>query len=175
MQLVVQGDGVPATAVEHHGLAHHSRWPSPGMVLPVTVDRSDPSRLKIEWDEMEASSDRSRRTAEGMAAAMRGEGAPGGAMPGGLGGAQVINLSGRDLSQLSEDQKAKLRMLGIDPSALAAAQGAQPAASPPPEPAAAGGDMDDRLDQLERLARLREQGLLTEDEFMQQKRLILEG
>jgi hypothetical protein len=86
----------------------------------------------------------------------------------------VINLSGRDLSQLSEDQKAKLRMLGIDPDALAAAQGAQPAGSPSPEPPATAG-MDDRLDQLERLARLREQGLLTEDEFAQQKRRILEG
>jgi Short C-terminal domain len=168
MQLVITAEGVPATAVEHQGLVHNSRWPAPGMSLPVTVDRADPRRYKIEWDEVADSRDRSRQTAEGLAAAMRGEGgAPGGLA--GLGGAggMVVNLSGRDVSQLSDEQKAKLRMLGIDPEQLAAQQGA----ASPPQPDAG----DDRIEALERLARLHEQGALTDEEFAAEKRRVLGG
>jgi hypothetical protein len=127
-----------------------------------------------------------------------GAGAPGGTpagLSGMLGGAQVMNLSGQDLADLPEEKKQKLRMLGIDPDRLAAQQGgapagapAPPAAEPPPGAAAApgaappdaaapaqGDDMDDRLEQLERLARLRDQGVLTQAEFEAQKQQILEG
>jgi hypothetical protein len=155
MQLVVSADGVPPTAVQHNELVNRNRWPTPGMPLPVTVDRSNPQKLKIEWDEVESSRDRGARNAEAMAAAMRGEG---GAPLGALGAANVnvVNLGGRDLSQLSEEQKAKLRMLGIDPP-----------------PAAAADEVDERLARLEKLGRLKQQGLLTEAEFEEQKRRIL--
>jgi len=158
MQLVVQADGVPATPVELHQLVHNKRWPQPGMTLPVTVDRADPQKVKIEWDEVETSRDRSRQTAEDMAAAMRGEG--GGPA---MGGAQVINLGGQSLDDLPEEKKQKLRMLGLLPS--------EPAA----EPAGEEDEMDDRLAQLERLAKLHDQGVLTDEEFAEQKRQILEG
>jgi hypothetical protein len=144
MQLVISGDGVPATAVEFQGLVHNSRWPSPGMVLPATVDRADPRRYRIEWDEVQSSRDRSRQSAEGMAAAMRGDGAP-----------------PSDLAALSEDQKAKLRMLGLDPDAVEVRQAA---------PAA-----DDRLGKLERLAKLHEQGILSDEELAAEKKRILES
>jgi hypothetical protein len=52
MQLVVQAEGVPAKAVEHSGPVHYKRWPSPGVTLPVTVDRANPERLKVEWEEV---------------------------------------------------------------------------------------------------------------------------
>jgi Short C-terminal domain len=80
----------------------------------------------------------------------------------------VINLSGGDLSQLSEEQRAKLRMLGIDPMALAAQQGAAPAAPPPASD-------DDQLARLERLVALHEKGALTDQEFAEQKRRILDA
>lgn len=178
MNLVVQGEGVEATAVEHSELVRASRWPAPGMVLPVTVDRKDPHRLKVEWDEVGSSRDRSRDTAEGMAAAMRGEpgGAGGGPSAAGgaaIGGAQVVNLSGRDLSKLTEEQKAKLRMLGVDPDALAAQQAAgSPGGAPAP---ASDNPVDERLARLEKLGQLRDQGLLTDVELEQQKRQILES
>jgi Short C-terminal domain len=148
MQLIVQAEGVAPTAVEFEGLVHRNRWPQPGMTLPVSLDPADPHSAKIEWDEVPDARDRSRANAEAMAAAMRGEGG------GGLGGAQVINLSG---GQLSEEQRAKLRMLGIDP-------GGAPAAAPEP---------DDQLAKLERLGALRAQGVLTEEEFQEQKRRLL--
>jgi hypothetical protein len=94
-----------------------------------------------------------------MAAMMRGEGAG----AGGFGGAQVINLSG---GQLTEEQLAKLRMLGIDPGAV------QGAAAPGPEPAP---EPDDQLTKLERLGALRASGVLTEAEFEEQKRRLLGG
>jgi hypothetical protein len=161
MQLVVQADGVPATAVEHRELVHRNRWPMPGMTLPATVDRANPQTVKIEWDEVVSSQDRSRQTAEGLAAAMRGEGGVG-ATPGGVGGGfNVVNVSGGDLSQLSESQKAKLRMLGVDLEGLA-----------PEDP---GEEADERLARLERLGKLHEQGVLTDAEFEDQKRKILGG
>lgn len=157
MQLIVQGEGVAPTAVEFEGLVHRKRWPQPGMTLPVTVDAANPQNVSIEWDEVPDSRDRSRANAEAMAAMMRGEGAA----VGGLGGAQVINLSG---GQLTEEQAAKLRMLGIDPGAV------QGAAAPAPKP-----EPDDQLAKLERLGALRASGVLTEDEFQQQKRRLLGG
>jgi hypothetical protein len=81
-----------------------------------------------------------------------------------------VNLSGRDLSQLSEEQRAKLRMLGIDPDALAPGQ---PGSVPPPPPDE-GAQADERLERLERLAKLKDQGVLTDEEFADQKRRILE-
>lgn len=42
-----------------------------------------------------------------------------------------------------------------------------------PPPTAAGGDMDDKLAQLERLSQLKAQGILTDQEFAQQKASIL--
>ena len=157
MQLIVQAEGVAPTAVEFEGLVHRKRWPQPGMTLPVTVDPANPQNVSIEWDEVPDSRDRSRANAEAMAAMMRGEGAA----AGGFGGAQVINLSG---GQLTEEQAAKLRMLGIDPGAV------QGAAAPAPEP-----EPDDQLAKLERLGALRASGVLTEDEFQEQKRRLLGG
>src|SRR3712207_6731132 len=100
MQLVVRAPGVAPTSVEHRAIVRADRWPVPGMALPATVDRSDPTRMKIEWDEVESSRDRSRRTAEDLAAAMRGDPGAGGAAADA--NVQVINLSGDDLAGLSE-------------------------------------------------------------------------
>ena len=184
INLVVQAEGIPATATQFQGLVHRNRWPFPGKVLPVNLERTDPTRFEIVWDEVPSSADRSQQAAEGIAAAMRGEAPAGGPPAGGaLGGAtpMVVNVSGRDLSQLTDEQKAKLAMLGIDVAALAAAQGT--AAPQPPAPAQPtapeGGEegeaMDERLEQLERLAKLRDQGILSDAEFETQKQQILGG
>ncbi|MGW5429773.1 SHOCT domain-containing protein [Streptomyces sp. NPDC004059] len=56
-------------------------------------------------------------------------------------------------------------------------QYAQPQQAAPPapaaQPAAAADDMTARIDQLKQLAELKAQGVLTEEEFESQKRLIL--
>ena len=76
MQLVVQAEGVAATAHEHHALAHRYKWPAPGMTLPITVDRADPAKFYIEWDEVPDSRERDAQAAEALAAKMRAEGGP---------------------------------------------------------------------------------------------------
>lgn len=174
MQLVVQAEGVPATSTSKSDMVRADRWPTPGMTLPVTVDRAKPERVKIEWGEIESSRDRGEQTADAMAAMMRGE-----APAGGLGGAnaQVINASGTDPRLLPEEKKAKLRMLGIDPDQLAQQQGFGLAPAAPSQAAAAGSDdeVDEQLARLAKLGQLRDAGVLTPAEFEQQKRRILEG
>ncbi len=54
---------------------------------------------------------------------------------------------------------------------IADAQGAPP--PPPPPPAPSGGVGDDMVEQLERLAKLKQDGILTDDEFAAQKAKIL--
>ena len=130
LQLVVQAEGVPPTSMRKTDMVRADRWPMPGMTLPVTVDRAKPERVKIEWDDVESSRDRSERNAEALAATMRGE-----APTGGFGGAnvQVIDVSGR------------------------------------------ADDVDEQLARLAKLGQLRDAGVLTPEEFEQQKRRILEG
>ena len=99
---------------------------------------------------------------------------------GGAGGAsfsaQNVPIVG-DVSALSDEQRAKLRMLGIDVDAPAGAAGAGGGAAPGSATAGRapddGADDDARLARLERLAALRAQGMLTDEEFEEQKRRIL--
>jgi Short C-terminal domain len=71
LTLVVQADGVAPVSVRHTCIAPAKKWPFPGSVLPVTVDRANPQQLKVEWDRVEKSGDRAARTAEAIAAQMR--------------------------------------------------------------------------------------------------------
>jgi hypothetical protein len=80
MNLVVSADGLPATPVEHEAIVRQDRWPHGGQVLPVTVDRADPSRLKIEWDEVATHDDRIAEQAEALATRMNGGGSSGNAL-----------------------------------------------------------------------------------------------
>jgi hypothetical protein len=169
LQLVVQGEGVPATSAEHNELIHRNKWPSPGMALPITIDRANPQKFKIEWGEVQDSRQRAAANADALAAMMRGQ-APQGGFPGA--NVQVINASGTDPRLLPEEKKAKLRMLGVDPDQLAIQQGFGPA--PPQEAAADSNDeVDDQLARLAKLGQLRDSGVLTPEEFEQQKRRIL--
>ncbi len=52
-------------------------------------------------------------------------------------------------------------------------QAAVPEAPPPPPPAAAAPDSGDMISQLKELAALKDQGILTEDEFAAQKAKLL--
>jgi hypothetical protein len=73
MQLVVEAEGVPATAREVHLLVHRDKWPEPGMTLPLTVDRADPAKFYVEWDEVSEPREGERQAAEALAAKMRRE------------------------------------------------------------------------------------------------------
>ena len=68
---VVSGEGFEPTAVQFGGLIKTSLWPSPGKQLPVTVDRADPTKFTILWDQVATSADGALGQAEALAAAMR--------------------------------------------------------------------------------------------------------
>ena len=71
MNLVVSAEGVPGIAIEHECLCRHDRWPWAGQTLPVIVDRAEPARLRVQWDEVPAHHDTARREADALAAALR--------------------------------------------------------------------------------------------------------
>src|SRR5262245_59765913 len=74
MSLVVSATGIPAPPVEHDCMCRQDRWPRGGQVLPVTVDRADPTRLRIEWDEVRTHEDMIAEQAEALAARMNSGG-----------------------------------------------------------------------------------------------------
>jgi hypothetical protein len=69
---VVSGPDVPPTPVVHHGMASVRKWPSPGQVLPVTVDRAKPERLVINWDKVTTGQAAAQSAAAQLAEQMRG-------------------------------------------------------------------------------------------------------
>ena len=50
--------GLGAFAAEFHGKVPHAKQPVVGQVLPVIIDRTDPSQFRIEWDQVPTASQR---------------------------------------------------------------------------------------------------------------------
>lgn len=152
LNLVVQAEGVSATSIEHSCMAPTKKWPYPGATLPVTFDRADPDRLKIRWDEIPEAGAMAKQQADALAAQLNQGG--GGQVVGGPGGADVSGI----VEALQEAM----------PGAQINVQG-----QPQDDSAAGAGGADDHVAQLERLARLRDSGALTEQEFEREKARIL--
>jgi len=70
---VVQAEGVPAFSATHSGFISTSKWPYGGQVLPVTIDRANPSKWVINWDQVQTGAQAAREQADALAARMRGE------------------------------------------------------------------------------------------------------
>lgn len=78
---IVSATGIAPTAIEHQGMAKTRKWPHAGQTLPVTVDRADPTRIRIEWDEVPDSWSTARTNAEQLAESMRQSPAGSGPVP----------------------------------------------------------------------------------------------
>jgi Short C-terminal domain len=176
MTCVLQADGVPAQSVHFAGDAPTLRWPWPGTVLPITVDRANLTDWVIHWDEVPTSGESNQADADALAASMRGEGGgdPAAAITGLLGGLGSISdatvIDTRNDPAMREQILGMLSAQGVDVQALraqaaASAQGLESAA---PEPTA-----PDPLDRLEKLGQLHSSGVLTDAEFAAQKAKIL--
>jgi hypothetical protein len=71
MDGVVSGPGFDPVPVHHTSMVTPTaKWPYPGVVLPVTVDREHPERLKINWDAVPSSRDVARALAAQQAQQM---------------------------------------------------------------------------------------------------------
>jgi Short C-terminal domain len=172
-QVVVEGEGVPATAVESYIGVPNSQLPlDPGTTWNVVFERSNPKHFKaVEPDKATQQADHAaaQQQAEALAAQMRAGNAPG--FGAGAGGPQVIDLSGgaADPERVAAAMAQVQQMFGVDMSGAAAAQ----AAYAPPAAAAPAASADDRLAQLERLAELHKSGTLNDAEFEAEKQKIL--
>jgi hypothetical protein len=150
LTLVVQAEGVPATSVELSCMAPAKKWPFPGQTLPVTVDRADPTRIKIRWDDLPEAADVSKQQADALAAQMN---QGGGVAPG-------ITGAGGDVNQIVQALQQQM------PGAQINVEGAGSAGVSQDEG-------EDRVAQIERLARLKESGALSDQEFEREKARIL--
>jgi hypothetical protein len=121
MDGVVTAAGIAPVAVEHYCTAPTSKWPYPGQELPVLIDRADPQRLRIIWDEVltgrEMGRQQARAEAERIAASGSGTagftttrtvvtGAPGRPVPGMAGGGTTPEQAAAALAQPSGMQRA---------------------------------------------------------------------
>ena len=159
MSLVVQAEGIPAYSVDHKQNCPSNKWPVPGADLPVLVSRSDPQRLRIDFDQIPDHRDVARARAEQQAAMLRGEG---GATPPDLSSVQFVGGTADDLTPEQRDKVERLLGIDIDGDGVVAGAG----------PGSAGAD---RIGQLERLARLRDTGAITDEEYAAEKRRLLGG
>ncbi len=76
LTLIVQADGVEPFRADWDGLVRSSRWPFPGMSLPVDVDRANPGRYEILWKEVDSHRDSAEQKADAIVASLRGRAAP---------------------------------------------------------------------------------------------------
>jgi Short C-terminal domain len=159
MNLVVQPPGMEAQSIECTSVpAPVAKWPTPGQTLPVTVDRADPSRCKVRWDDVPEWDDMAKQQAAQLAARMN---------QGGAGGDHVVMGGNADVNDVVAALQQAMPGAEINVQGMEM-QGLDATAGPPGSP----GD-DQRVAQLERLARLRESGALTEQEFEREKARIL--
>ena len=194
MSLVIEAEGIPAYPLRHHHLlTPTAKWPWPGTVLPVLVDRGDHDRIRILWDEMPTHEESGMATAEALARRRRGE-APASPAAGDVPpqAADIVGqlqqmFPGATVQVSSSSGAAPADIVGPLEQAMgrdldgdgrigvagAPAPGAGTPPATPPPPAAATPDVEDRLARLERLAALRASGALSEDEFQAEKRRVL--
>jgi len=156
LQLRVLPESEPPFAVTVHALLPQLNQPRPGTRMAVLYDPKEHGRVEV--DQQPAS------TAETAIDAITN------ARPD-LAGAQVMGMPMTDMiHQAIADPngfRAQMMQRGaeIQQQAIAAMQAAQAQTTPPPS--------NDPVDRLERLAALKDRGLITDDEFEQQKRRIL--
>jgi hypothetical protein len=68
LDVVVTAPGLEPAARRVETLLPLSRWPSPGDTVPVTVDRSNPEHVSIDWAAVPSVVETARRTSAAQAA-----------------------------------------------------------------------------------------------------------
>jgi hypothetical protein len=182
MWLDVYVEGWEPYRVQHHCVVKMSKHPSPGDTLPVVVDRENKERIDIQWGEVKTVDEIMREGGPGQIAGVGNVS---------MGQPQVINLSGAGLSgDLNEQIQQAMQIAqqamqqaqeGTPPTELTVSA-ATPGSAPTTEtPSAAAPDapssnmVEERLAALERLAKLRDSGVLSDAEFEAEKIKVLRG
>jgi putative oligomerization/nucleic acid binding protein len=159
LDLMVEAAGVPAYMVHIKVRPPTGKWPALNQILPVVLDRADPTRVEITWDQVESLQDRMD-----AARARRLEAAQRSVASGAASVAPTGDGSPQDL----------MRQALADPAAFAERMRAQGVPSVVVPPGAQGGASGaDPVSQIAKLAELHDRGALTDDEFQALKRRIL--
>jgi hypothetical protein len=154
MKLSVQLPDQDAYLAQHTCFASREKYPWPGTVLPVTVDRNDHERLRIEWDEVPTSDDRVAQSHEQMITKQGG--------PSSMSTEMGNVIDARNDPELRSQILDALSAKGVDVTHLSGDSGT-------PRPT----EQEDTLDRLRQLGELRDTGVLTQEEFEIQKKRIL--
>lgn len=182
MWLDVYVEGWEPYRVQHHCVVKMSKHPSPGDTLPVVVDRENKERIDIQWKEVKTVDEIMREGGPGQIAGLGNVT---------VGQPQVINLSGAGLSgDLNEQIQQAMQIAqqameqaqdGTPPTELAVSA-ATPGSAPTAETTSAAAPdapssnmVEERLAALERLAKLRDSGVLSDAEFEAEKIKVLRG
>ncbi|MBJ7329583.1 MAG: SHOCT domain-containing protein [Solirubrobacteraceae bacterium] len=152
-RLRVEVPGQPPYEVKYGCQVKPKKMPHVGAVLPVTVSRDSPEKLRIEWDDAPDSQNNPNGLRIKSPVVFESS-------------TVQVDMSGGD--HIPPEVAAMLKAQGID---LQAMVGGAPL---PVAPAAAPAG-DSMLDALERLTALRDQGVLTDEEFAAQKARVLGG
>lgn len=155
MQLSVQLPNQNPYLIQHTCFASREKYPWPGTVLPVTVDREDRERLRVEWDEVPTSDERVAESHEQMVGQQTG-------MPVTNSPGSPTVIDARNNPELRAQILEALAAQGVDVSQSSG----NPSTASPDGP-------DETLDQLQQLGQLRDSGVLTAEEFEAQKKRIL--
>jgi hypothetical protein len=143
MSLEVSVEGWEPYTVSHNCMVDAGKHPDIGVSLPLTIDRDNPERMRVEWDEYlppheQLEADLSRELGEEV---------------------NVLRLS---------DAEPDEKMLEMSAEAEERAREVAARMLPPTMHKA-----PDDLDRLKKLGELRDQGLLTDEEFAAKKAEIL--
>ena len=167
-QCVVEGKDLPATSVELKLSFPKTELPIPsGTAYEVTIDKSNLKNVKFHQEDEQQSASDGLAQANQLAEQMRS-----GATPGATGFAQNVQVVGAaSPEQAKQAMAAAEQALGVDldgDGQVAGKGGSAPAAG-----AAAPASGDDAVDKLARLAKLHEDGALTDAEFAAEKKKVL--
>ena len=155
MTLQVFVEGMTPYEVEDQWWVNHKDVIGLSGWIPVRVDPEERDKVAIDWDGV--------RERHEQAKAARREALA----EGGLSAGADVQIQEIDLSTDPEAAQQVMQMLGQMGLGV-------PGATAPP-PAGGATSPDDTIGRLERLAALRASGVLTEQEFQEQKRRILGG
>lgn len=161
MTIVVEVPGVAAYTHELSKIVRVTKWPHPGQVLPVAIDPDDLRDVDVLWDEVPTGRESARQRAEQMAAHLnqQGGGAPGPA--------------GDVVSQLQQMFPGATVSVGGDPAGAGVPGPPGAPGGMPPVNVVADRTGADPVERLEKLARLRDAGIVDQAQFEQLKAQIL--
>ena len=103
---VISVPGLDPFPAEIHGKVPHAKRPSVGQVLPVVVDRANPTQFRIEWDQVPTFTERVEQEA-----AMFAERAGTTPLNSGFANIGNVTISGGDLSSLPPQTQQQIQSL----------------------------------------------------------------